>query len=210
MFKRANNFYIRTMYINAHKKRLHWLYFTLFIGALPLLIRFIVWLSVSDVPMLPIVVGDVVFLAIMLNVAALYNITVTENVPDVQVSTIAAALIRIVILVALYTAALFPGINFIALWIVVALLLLISLIASFFATDSIGIQSQQKFYDMANTIVEYPLEVRKQVLAVIDRHLENPENVDLDAELQECFAQMTTKEWETFNRAVSKARQAVG
>ena len=191
MIKKAVKSYIKTMYINGHKKRLHWMYYTMLIGALPCLIRLVVWLSVPDIPMLPYaIVGDVVFWAIMLNVAALYNVSTTENIPDVQVSVTAAALMRIAVLVAIYTVALFPGVSPLVLWIAVTLLATLSLFGSYFTTDSTFLESQQQIYDLANSIEGLPTPIRDKVRKHAEQILDGKKVTDIKPEIDKYLAEL--------------------
>jgi hypothetical protein len=192
MIDKAIKSYIKAMYIDAHKIRHHWIHFTLFIGALPLLIRFVVWLSVSGVAMSPFVIGDVVFWAIMLNVASLYNVSIVENVPDVQVGTLAAALTRTAILAAIYAAALFPGTS-VYLWIAVTFLTMLSLFASYSTTDSTLLQAQQQMYDLANNIEELPVGIRNKVRRHVKMVLDDKFQVnfvDIKAEIDKYLTEL--------------------
>ena len=187
MINRLVKSYINNMYLNAHKKRLHWIYFTMLIGALPLLIRLVVWLSVADSSIEPIVVGDVVFWGVMLNVAALYNISTAENMPDLQVSVTAAALVRLSLLVAIYTAALFPGISPHVLWIVVTLLTGLSATASFLTTDATYVEVQQTMYSLANQIQGLPMPVREEVRKNVKHLWDDNKHADIQAEINKSF-----------------------
>ena len=189
MINRAVKSYLKTMYINAHKKRLHWIYFTMLIGALPLLIRLVVWLSVADSSIAPIVVGDVVFWGIMLNVAALYNISTAENMPDLQVSVTAAALVRLSLLVAIYTVALLPVMSPYVLWIAVTLLTSLSASSSFLTTDASYLEMQQKAYDLANQIQGLPMPIREKVRKNIKHLWDDNKFEEIQAEIAKCFAE---------------------
>jgi hypothetical protein len=181
--------FIKEMYLNAHKKRLYWIYYTVLIGFLPIAIRFVVSLSVpfGQIPLFAI--GDVVFWGIMLNAVVMYNVASSEDLPDVQTSATAWAFIRSAILIALFTADLFPISNYVVLWILVTPLIVFSFAASLLSTDSIFLHAEQKIYALANNIEGSPLDVRPQVKEVLNRWVDGKEPVDVVAEVNTILTQ---------------------
>ena len=181
-------FYFKAMYANAHKKRLYWMYYTLFFGLLPLAIRVIASVFAPESQITIVVIGDVVFCGIMFNAAALYNISVAENVPDVQVSAVASAFVRATILVAIYTLALIPAINQSILLLVPAVILsLFSLYASYRMTDSTFLWKKQKIYNLANRIEEHPEPLRHMLRKTLHQCLKDEGKIDIDAAVDKCL-----------------------
>jgi hypothetical protein len=181
--------FVARMYINAYKKRLYWIHYTMIAGALPLIIRVIVSLSMpgSNVPM--VAIGEFVFWGIMFNSAAIYNISNVDNVPDVQVGFTTSAFARTVLLVAIYTLAFVPGISPTILWLIAAFLTLTSLVASYLTTDSSFLRNKQNIYDYANHVEGLPPTIRDKVRKVAERAIVDGKNMNIDEEIAECFRQ---------------------
>jgi hypothetical protein len=164
------------------------MYYTLFFGLLPIAIRSIASVFAPESQILPIVVGDVVFAGIMFNAAALYNISVAKDVPDIQVSATASAFVRATILVAIYTLSLFPDISqSILLLVPAAILSLFSLYASHWMTDSTFLWKKQKLYNLANRIEEYPEPIRHKLRETLHQCLKDEGKINVDAAVDKCL-----------------------
>lgn len=175
------------MYIFAHKKRLNWMYCTVFFGALPLLLRLLISSMLQDQTIPMVVISDVVFFGIMLNVAAFHNVTNTEGIPDVQFSATAGAFIRSALLIAFYTIALLPIGHHWGLWCVVTLVVLYSGTASFMTTDSDHLHFLQEMYALANRVEGLPPKMRRKAADLVRRYLDEDKKFDLQSEVNKIY-----------------------
>ena len=194
MFKKVFFFCFKMKRFSTHAKMLHWVHYTTLFGLLPIVMRFILSLSDSTGTISLFVMSDIVFFGIMLNAAAIYNVSTTENIPGVQLSIVAFAFFRTIILVGLYTAALYPN-NPLFLWSAVLLLTFLSFVASFLAIDSIRLRRRQDDFDRANSIEALPFTWREKYHNVVDKLwlLEEHDRIRYVEKLDEVLIEMQKK-----------------
>ena len=136
---------------------MNWLYCTMFFGSLPIAIRFIISLSASGEQIPLFALSDFAFFGIMFNIAAITNATNLKRASaDLIVTVVSSAIIHIVLLVAVYSVALFPSVNPIVLWVIVSFVLTSSVILSYLTTNRTFLQDVQNALATANAREEIP------------------------------------------------------
>ena len=161
---------LQTLYAMGHRQRLNWFYYTIIFGSLPIVFRFIASLSSEHIPLFSL--ADFAFWGIMLNTAAIANITNQKNTStDLIVGTVMTALTHIVVFVAIYCLALFPDIYQAILWVFGSIALASSLLLSYSTTDNDFMLRTQVTLEAANAkeemhplMREYIEEIEKRIM----------------------------------------------
>ena len=103
---------IHTLAHHAPRRKMNWLYYTIIFGSLPIAIRIVVAFATSSGQVDLFAPADFAFYGIMLNTAAIANVTAGKKYsPDLIAGVMAVAITHIVLMVAIYCVALFPEIS---------------------------------------------------------------------------------------------------
>jgi len=130
---------------------MHWLYYTMIFGLLPIVIRCIVSLSVLDERIPLFSLADFAFFGIMLNIAAITNVTnLKKTIPHVIVFVVSIAIVHIAFLTTLYSIALFPEVKHSIVLVIAGIVLASSFLFLYATTDMNLLLSLQMASEMAD------------------------------------------------------------
>ena len=142
---------IRTLAIHAPRRRMNWLYYTIIFGSLPIAIRIVVAFATSSGQVDLFAPADFAFYGIMLNTAAIANVTAGKKYsPDLIAGVMTVAITHIVLLVSIYCVALFPDISKAATLAIGFIVLASSLLFSYLTIDREFMSDIKMGFDMAN------------------------------------------------------------
>jgi len=96
-------------YFRNNPSRTCWLFFTIIVGCLPMLLRYIVFLCVPTVT--PFIVSDLIFLGILFNVSTVMSISAVKELTTIRGVFLGWAVFTSIMLLCLYVVSMLSGAN---------------------------------------------------------------------------------------------------
>jgi len=164
------------LFFYGDAKRFRWLWYTLFFGTLPIVMRFYsaFWSTEQNIDYF--VLSDIIFLGLMFNASAMSNISSEQDIPSVHMNFFPVTAILSMLLALLYAVGLSQNVNWIVVWLTTVLLVLCSFGLSFFSSNSRSLRRLQKDFTLAEYTSKLDEPLRSAVFDLVERARMNKSN----------------------------------